>query len=229
MAYTLQDYDNTGDAYISAANSTIFIAQTFTASSAYDLPRVRLKLKRGSSNPGNITVELWGTSGGTPDGSALSISGAVSGLTTDLVWYSFDFSSPYSLTNGVLYALVLKGSTAAPVYWALESPSGYADGQKWRYVGSWGGQATSDCMFETYSGSTATYVDLTGTFGIAIGATGTLEISTAVELTGTFTVAIGATGTLTISGLPSGSGGIGDATKTRLVSIGNNRLYYEDA
>ena len=231
MAESLKDYHNTGDSYTSSSTNTSFVAQTFTASSDYKLSTVKLKIRKGSTNPGDITVELQATSSGTPTGTALATSDAVSGLTltTSLAWYSFGFSSEYSIVSGTEYALVLKASLSSPVYWGLEIPGTYSDGQAWQYSGSWTGQSTWDFMFEVWGEPLADYTDLTGTFGITVGLTGGLSVSTAVDLAGTFDISVGLSGELIVPGVPTGGVGSGGSTRVRLIAIGNDCVYYESS
>jgi len=213
-------------------------AQTFVTSSAYIIESVELYLYR-DGDPGTVTVSLYAADGAhKPTGAALA---TMTMTGTDLpngsgavAWYNFVFDTPYALSNATEYVIVVHCTgvnSSNDVNWRYKITGAYANGTFAYSTDSGGSWAitVSDATFRTYSPS-ATYVDLTGTFDVAVGMTGSLAVSTAVELTGTFTVAIGVTaGALTISNLPTGSGGVGEATKTRLISIGNNRLYYEDA
>ncbi|NOQ21591.1 MAG: hypothetical protein GQ565_02925 [Candidatus Aegiribacteria sp.] len=187
-----------------------------------------------NGDPGTVTVSLYATSSSLPTGSPLA---TMTMTGTDLPldaadWHSFTFDATYGLTNGTEYAIVVHctgGDSSNDFNWRYKITGAYADG---RFVYStdggsgWTG-AASDALFKTYSPS-ASYIELTGSFGVAVGLDGILAISTALELTGSFNVAIGFSGGLTISGFPTNSGGLGVVTKTRVIAIGNNALYYED-
>lgn len=159
----LQDYYNTGDEHSRICYTTsIFIAQTFTASSNYDIVSVKLKLFKTGS-PGNITIELQGVTASKPNNVTLA-SGTTNGdtLTADSggEWRTITFETPYSIVNGNEYAIVIKptgGDVDNATNWRADwIDPGYGNGAYCYTINggtSWTRSTDWDLMFETYSAS----------------------------------------------------------------------------
>jgi len=130
---TLYDYCNTGANSQDHFYGIYWSAQTFTASQeSYTLTSVKLLLFRVGS-PGTITVHLRNVSDNVPTGDDL-VTGTIDGntLTTDPngAWYEITFSSPYTLTIGTKYAIVVDaaGGTATNRGDWRKGPGGYLGG-----------------------------------------------------------------------------------------------------
>lgn len=155
----LQDYYNTGDNEQGLASAPYEwkTAQTFVASSAYDLTSVKLKVKyiQGS---GNFTVSIQGVDGsGFPDGSVL-VSKTVAHTelpSADFGWFDFIFVTTPTLTPSAQYAIVFEASDSAEAFWRYHSGGAtYADGKACAaaFGGAWDNQPNepADFMFEVY-------------------------------------------------------------------------------
>lgn len=161
---TKQDYyetgDDTGGQVADLGFQNRVRAQSFEASSSYDIESVELKLYR-SGTPGTITVEIKVVDvDEKPTGSALA-SGTINGntLTTSSSgeWYEITFASSYSLTSGIKYTIVVSAASSSAYWRNKNGGNGYADGKTATSTNggsSWifpnGGN--DDSMFRTYSG-----------------------------------------------------------------------------
>lgn len=155
---TLRDYYNTGDDNYQTIWSTVWVAQTFTTSESYNISSVKLKLFR-LNNPGTITVSIKATSGGLPSGGDLAV-GTTDGstLTTSVVgeWREITFGSPYTLSSGVKYAIVVRSGASAPnyFYWKYDVSSPTYTGGSYIFSSnsgsSWAANTAIDFMFETW-------------------------------------------------------------------------------
>ena len=156
---TLYEYYNTGDAYQTDIRGTFWRGQTFTPSIGHKIGSVKLKLYR-EGYPGTMTVSIRATNGSIPVGSDLC-SGMTNANTLPtwptIEWREILFSSGYSLSAGIKYAIVARvpdGNISNRVYWreVLSSPT-YTGGN---YVNSlnggssWSGLTSIDLMFEEY-------------------------------------------------------------------------------
>lgn len=126
----LIDYNNEGSvATFVFGGGTKWYAQTFTASSSYNIGSVKLRMNRALS-PGTVTVSIRATSGGLPIGGDLA-SGTTDGDTLpeepSEEWRLITFSSSTALVSGTKYAIVVR-SVANYSQWALEDPGDYAGG-----------------------------------------------------------------------------------------------------
>ena len=156
MAFVLQQSYELNDSR-SQSYGTRWNGQTFTADSAYTISRVSLLCYK-DGDPGTVTVSLYGTTGSVPSGSPLAtMTMTGSDLPAAADWATFDFITPYLLTNGLEYAIVVSctgASSSNDFNWRYRVTGTYADG---RYAitidggGSWSGYA-SDSSFRTYSG-----------------------------------------------------------------------------
>lgn len=114
-------------------------AQTFMASSTYDVTAVELQFIRNSGTPGNATVSIRNTdASGEPTGADLATSNPVNldGLPAgNASAVHFDFNPPYlELTSGVKYALVTGAPDAigSELYIGYHNPGGYTFGEAWQ-------------------------------------------------------------------------------------------------
>jgi len=151
----LENDDGSDD--INAAND--WAAQTFTTPSAYSLTRVAIYISRTGS-PGTITVEIYATSAGEPTGAPLG-STTVNGdliQTVDNVWLVATFGTPVSLSNGVQYALVIRGAGFAGanyISWRKDTAGAtFAGGNKLFSIdggATWASSAGTDYLFVLYT------------------------------------------------------------------------------
>jgi len=149
-------YESNTSIYINSA--TRYLAQVFTASADYTCTKLYINIfKEGS--PGDLTVELQGTTGGHPDNSALASKtipeASISGL-----WVEIDLGVGAALTNGTKYAIVLKapGATATDkVHWYEDTTSpSYPGGEIWwdNDAGDSWSSAVADAKFEVWGEKT---------------------------------------------------------------------------
>ena len=157
----LRDYYNTGnDGTQIFSTSSYWYAQIFEASLSYDIGTIKLYLYR-NGDPGNITVSIraaeeWITGWWRPVDADL-VSKTISGTSfadTTNTWVEFTFSSPYSLTSGTKYAIVIRQTVSAKLWWLDDGSSPtYANGNYARSTNSgstWTILISIDFMFETY-------------------------------------------------------------------------------
>ena len=133
--YTVKDNYETGTDGDRPMNSSTYLCQSFTASSAYDIAAISLKLYR-IDEPGNVTVELYLADDVTnkPTGAVLA-TGTIDGnaLTANTVgeWKVALLDTVVSLTNGEEYVIVAHASnfTTSCNWIEDDSPGSYTDGQ----------------------------------------------------------------------------------------------------
>lgn len=154
------------DAYMGGDNNdydvfgTNWYAQTFTASRAYDINGVWVKVYRHGAAPGNFVISLQGTAAGLPDAADL-VTGTLNGNNfsdyTDGEWEWLTFTDHYTLTSGTVYALVARatgGNVNNYVAWMVDTTGAYDGGHAAFSAlsgigGSWGalGGGTQDFLF----------------------------------------------------------------------------------
>ena len=237
MAAELQESYNTGDDGYVSIDQGHWEAQLFTAGSDYDISSVKLLLYRhGTYSPGTVYVTIRATAPGgidgyIPTGGDLA-SGTADGstLTTDSggEWKEITFDTPYALSTGVEYAIVVVCDNVAnfALKWRGKSAGTYADGNRASSSdGSTWYSSTRDNMFETWGEAGTAYSELSGT----IAAVSTIEDATLdtivfSSLSGTIAavsnVAAASLGQVAVSLAES-------VVYTRLVAVGNDRFYYE--
>jgi hypothetical protein len=161
MAYTLQDSYTTNNNQGAMAD-TAWMAQLFTAGSSYTVTQISVNLYKAAGATGTLTVSLRATSGGKPTGADLaSDTMSVADLPTSndgTVFQDFEFSPGYALTNGTVYAIVVRTSGATTVYWKEQTSGDYAGGTRCSSIDSgatWSVNSTIDYDFKTYSGGAA--------------------------------------------------------------------------
>lgn len=131
--------------------------QTFTPQVTHNQTSVKLKLFR-SGSPGTITCYLFGTAAGLPVAPILrykTYNGDSITTNANGEWVEFVWETPYQVTAGVKYAIVLDSlNKGGSIWWAedVTSPT-YTGGNK---IFSVDGSATftayagTDMYFETY-------------------------------------------------------------------------------
>lgn len=170
----LQDYYNTGDdSIVTPYGANTWFAQTFTASSAYTLSSVKLLVYRVTT-PGTVTVELQGVTGDSPpkpDGNVLATTTFdADTLTTNTAgeWKEITFGSPYGVSSGTRYAIVVKSPNSQAdgtprLAWRNDGSSPtYANGNTARTIdagSSWTDFVNNDGMFETWGTAAAVEYD----------------------------------------------------------------------
>ena len=109
-------------------------AQTFTAGMSGNLTSCTINIKKQGNPAGNMTVGLYATNSNLPTGAVLATKSLVAdSLTTSYADTSFVFASPYALTSGTVYALVLSatsGDASNYVLWQYNVSDGYAGGRR---------------------------------------------------------------------------------------------------
>jgi hypothetical protein len=151
---------NTGYGTGAAYSGATWMAQTFTPSVAHTITSVKLMFWRQGSGPGTITVGIRLTSGGLPTGSDLC-NGTIQGssLTTPNpgAWYEITLGSGYSLSAGIQYSIVVRGSAGDASNcgrWNFDySPGKYGGGSLFysnNSGSSWSTWAGCDFMFEEW-------------------------------------------------------------------------------
>lgn len=144
----------------SAFNATdrVKVAQSFKALSSNNLVSCKLYMSKSGSPTGTITVDLYTATDKLPSGSSLATSNSidVSTLSIDWTMVEFTFSSPYTMTEGDTYALVVSrtyvdggNNMSLGINYG---GSAYTDGAYCAYGTSWGFtyDATTSWCFETY-------------------------------------------------------------------------------
>lgn len=230
MAYTLEQYYDTGDDSYSNVRGANWVAQTFTTSGAFTITKVSLLVYRVDS-PGTVVVSIRATSSGYPTGADLC-SGTFNGndLTTDTAgeWAEAVFSSPAALSASTQYAIIIRAVDAGAAYvrWRRDfsSPT-YSGGLLLASTNSgvsFTAYSSGDQMFRTYSGSDITVVEMS----LAGGFTGGGAISLGVATSMSLSISGGFTGGGTIFLLGSSAWAGNYDTKQYVVAFGNNQVWY---
>lgn len=137
--------------------------QTFTPLTDYEITKVSLKMLQMSPVIGTMVVSIRDTFQGLPIGPDLT-SGtfATDTITTNMegAWYDIDMASPYSLTSGVEYAIVIRlQSQTMGIKLHTDTEGIYSEGQgfvSWDQGNSfdtYGGPPYMDMLFKTWSGA----------------------------------------------------------------------------
>jgi hypothetical protein len=137
--------------------NTTHRGQSFTAANSEPLHKMRFRMLKNGSPPGNVYAELYTSTGthGTnaePTGAELCVSDAVAastlGVTTDWVEFSFTGSNRYVLTSSTVYIAVIKYEDATDgnyIDLAADNttpthggnPSDSSDGTNWNNASSY--------------------------------------------------------------------------------------------
>lgn len=158
---TLYDYHNTDDDSDASANPPPTddrqFAQTFTTTAAYTINYVRLKIHETPGQGNDVVIEIQETDVDDKPNGVVLATGTITNLPDAATWVRCDFTVPYALTEGEIYAIVFIPQTGSgSVYWRVDTDEGYANGS---YVVSNDGGSTwvfagappqNDFMFETY-------------------------------------------------------------------------------
>jgi hypothetical protein len=113
--------------------STVMYAQTFVASSSYNVSSVGLLLKKNCTCTGTLTVSLRSTNGTHPNGELGSTTLDFAQIGCEPTWVEPVFPSPIGLTSGERYAIVLSVSTSYCVFWRF----GEFDYPSYKYDTEW--------------------------------------------------------------------------------------------
>src|SRR3990167_2401262 len=123
-----------GHALRDAAARTI-LAQSFKPTKSLPLKRVILSLKKTGAPTGNIWIEIWATSGGSPsaqtgtDSATVSVASIGTGAFENV---TFDFTTPIPLVAGTTYAITLHGDFAVSASdycsWEYDAAGSYSNG-----------------------------------------------------------------------------------------------------
>ncbi|MCX6551182.1 MAG: hypothetical protein NTY02_09300, partial [Acidobacteria bacterium] len=91
------------------------LAQGFQVDTSGPIPFVDIKVQKTLAPTGNLWAEIHSDSGGTPVDGPLAISAYVSmaNVSTSAQWIRFVFRTPYVVTAGTQYHLILQGSNVA--------------------------------------------------------------------------------------------------------------------
>jgi len=123
-------------------------AQTFTATSSYDLEAIGLRLNVYSA-PGGVSGGIYATTAGKPSGAALATF-SFPILTETATWLYAKLSSTVSLTQSTVYAIVLDGEADEIIYWvgdATDDSDDYAGGAFYMNRNTGGGWVYWDAPF----------------------------------------------------------------------------------
>lgn len=230
MAYTLEQYYDTGDDSSDYASGTRWVAQTFTTVGAFTITKVSLKVYRVNT-PGTVTVGIRATSGGYPTGADLT-SGTFNAndLSTNTggAWTDVVLSSPLELSATTQYAIVVRAvdSGGSLLRWRADlTSSSYSGGIRLLSTNSGGSFAAwsdHDMMFRTYSGADVTVVGMSIAGGFTGGGAISLGVATSMSLSISGGFAGG--GSLFLLGSSAWAGNYD--TKQYVVAFGNNQVWY---
>ncbi len=120
-------------------------AQSFTTAGAITLTKAEFYLRRITSNPSNIFVEIRTSPTGTVLGTSNTITSPTI-ATTSLSWVEFRFPDKVSLNASTVYHIRLRSmpsstdagsGSAGTIHWGYKQTSGspYSGGQARRYIG----------------------------------------------------------------------------------------------
>lgn len=135
--------------------------QSFKPGFSGELGRIELYMLKAGT-PGDLTVELYADSAGNPTGSALAsqVVSASNVSATSPNWIAVNFDTPYSVTSGTKYHIVVKGaslSTSNFYMWFIKSGDPYAtDGDAGTSTdagSNWTTATGYDFTFTTYAAS----------------------------------------------------------------------------
>lgn len=136
-------------------------AQTFTASESYNISAVKLQIQRSAgTTPGIVTVSIRAVDGSNhpvlPDLAVGTTNGDTLPEVPNTEWRTIVFTSVAALTNGQMYAIVMRSAANFSSWRADASTPLYANGQREHSLGgagandTWTGDIGDDYMFETY-------------------------------------------------------------------------------
>ncbi len=124
------DYHSGGNDVSQTIGINTWMAQTFTASSAYSINGVWVRVNK-TGVPGLVTVAVRQMAVGVPSGADL-VSGTANGNNfityADGDWENISFTASQALAIGTPYAIVVR-SAANSIGWMDDTDNGYAGGQ----------------------------------------------------------------------------------------------------
>lgn len=152
MAYVAQEWMTTTNTS-QTAYGPVFTkqAQTFLASKDYTLRAVSLRMGCDEV-PKTVNIHIAATLGnGEPSTVLSSTTVNVLVLTPLVLTYFIDLSTPVSLTEGVLYAIIIEATDTAVVEIEANNLGAYSQGANWGYstVVGWTLNDGRDLFFET--------------------------------------------------------------------------------
>ena len=158
----VEDYYMGGDDDERLVWGNNWYAQTFTATSTYDINGIWFKARR-IDTPGIVTVSIRAEAGDLPVGADLVV-GTIDGdtFTEDEVgaWYNMSFTEDETLTNGTQYSIVMRSAGTGVndcLGWRIDTtcltlPCNYAGGQASLNaaagVGAWAAIVNEDFLFQ---------------------------------------------------------------------------------
>ena len=135
-------------------------AQSFLTVGAIKLTKVELYLRRITSTPSNIYVELRSSPTGTVLGTSNTVTSSTI-LTSGLAWVEFRFPENVSLSAATTYHIRLRSApvstdvgsgSAGTIYWGYKQTSGspYAGGVARRYIGRLSNPSDAGQLLDQY-------------------------------------------------------------------------------
>ena len=147
-----------GEAPLQDAAARTELAQGFQTTNSGEIDFVDLMLvRRGSPASGRIWVEIQADSAGSPTRTPLAASDKITldNISRTNQWIRIPFRSPFSVSAGAQYHLVLRTDTAQnannSVEWRVQNTAPYGRGtlKAWDGVSTWGDQG-KDAAFKIY-------------------------------------------------------------------------------
>lgn len=161
MASTLRQNYTTGDDTNSVIYGNAWRAQTFTVAESHEIDQVDVYLGKTGAPTGTLTVGIYTTSAGKPvtAGETALAEGtkAVADIAAGPAWVTITFDTPYALTPGTKYAIVLHGPVGDGtkyINWRLDGTTPtYTDGSTCTSANAgvlWTAIAAQDQLFKEY-------------------------------------------------------------------------------
>ena len=144
---------------VTVANS---YAQTFTPDTSHTVKAIRIKVFKGATATGTLTVSIRATSSNVPTGAdlasdTLDIATDVTHTAAPGGWYSFDLGAGVALTAGTLYAVVVSIPDLTNAFSWRMGANLYTGTGASMYGGgeSWSSNGVNDMLFEEWGEATA--------------------------------------------------------------------------
>jgi len=161
-----QQYDQSNYTTDVGFGGATWLAQSFIAGNGYSLINVDALIKYNTGTASTITCALYADSGGSPTGSALASSDALTALVSGDTYYSmkrFSFATPYTLTSGTKYHLVFTStaSSATNTYMLGQGTANLltstATNSSTNSGSTWTKSTTTNFSFATWTAQALTY------------------------------------------------------------------------
>ncbi len=170
---------------IRASSSALGLGQSFVPSVTADIYSIKAKPYKDTAISGNIWIELWSDSAGSP-GTKLATSTTTFNVSTfstgenpgTAVEREFVFAAGNSLTSGTTYWFVINGDWALSnsIYAAQAGSNPYASGTtKQDNSVTWTERATYDCYFREYYAAAAGPANIKTVDGLVIASVKTIN------------------------------------------------------